>query len=55
VPFDDGAIFGANGRPIDIPRERRLSEPFSHVEGNSDFVNTRLQHAINAQWTARVN
>ncbi|RNF30776.1 hypothetical protein NM04_10795 [Massilia aurea] len=55
VPFDDGAIFGANGRPIDIPRERRLSEPFSHVEGKSDFVNTRLQHAINGQWTARVN
>lgn len=55
VPFDDGAIFGADGRPVDIPRERRLSEPFSRMKGNTDFFNTRLQHALNGQWTARVN
>jgi iron complex outermembrane receptor protein len=55
VPFDDGTIFGANGQPVAIPRERRLSEAFSHMEGNTDFVNARLQHALNSQWTARAN
>ncbi|WPB58250.1 TonB-dependent siderophore receptor [Xylophilus sp. GOD-11R] len=55
VPFDDGTIFGANGRPIDIPRKRRLTESFSRMTGNTDFINTRLQHAFNSQWTARVN
>jgi len=56
VPFDDGAVFGADGRPAaGVPRERRLSEPFSHMEGNTDFINTRLQHAINSQWTARAS
>jgi iron complex outermembrane receptor protein len=55
VPFDDGTVFGADGRPTAIPRERRLSEPFSHMEGNTDFVNTRLQHAINSQWTVRAS
>lgn len=55
VPFDDGAIFGADGGPIGIPRERRLSEPFSHMEGNSDFFSTRLQHALDSRWTARAS
>lgn len=55
VPFDDGAVFGADGKPVDIPRERRLSEAFSRMTGNTDFVNTRLQHAIDSRWTARVN
>lgn len=55
VPFDDGAIFGADGGPVDIPRERRLSEPWSRMTGNTDFINTRLQHAIDSRWTARVN
>jgi iron complex outermembrane receptor protein len=55
VPFDDGAIFGANGQPIDVPRERRFSEAFSRMDGNTDFINTRLQHAINSTWTARAN
>ncbi|MEW7850204.1 TonB-dependent siderophore receptor [Massilia aurea] len=55
VPFDDGAIFGADGAPIAVPRERRFSEAFSRMEGNTDFISTRLQHAINSQWTARAS
>lgn len=55
VPFDDGALFGAAGGPVDIPRERRLSEAFSRMDGNADFFNARLQHALDSQWTARVN
>jgi len=55
VPFDDGAIFGADGGPIDVPRERRFSEPFSRMTGNTDFFTTRFQHAIDGQWTARVD
>lgn len=55
VPFDDGTIFGAAGQPTDIPRERRFSEPFSRMQGNTDFINTRFQHAINSHWTARAN
>jgi len=55
VPFDDGTIFGANGRPVAIPRERRLTEQFSRMTGNTDFLNARLQHTLNSQWTARVS
>jgi len=55
VPFDDGAIFGANGQPIDMPRERRFSEAFSRMQGNTDFISTRLQHALNGVWTARAS
>jgi len=55
VPFDDGALFGAAGAALDIPRERRLSESFSRMDGNADFVNARLQHALDSRWTARVN
>lgn len=55
VPFDDGTLFGADGQPAGIPRERRLTEAFSHMEGNTDFINTRLQHALNSQWTARAS
>lgn len=55
VPFDDGTIFGADGQPASIPRERRLTEAFSRMEGNTDFINTRLQHALNSQWTARAS
>lgn len=52
MPFDDGTLL-SNGRPLDIPRERRLSEPLSRMAGSTDFTTVRLQQALNAQWTAR--
>lgn len=55
VPFDDGAIFGADGQPAAIPLDRRLSEAFSRMAGNTDFINTRLQHVLSSGWTARAS
>lgn len=51
VPFDRGTqINPLTGKVLDIPRNRRLDEPFNVTTGRSDAVNLRIAHRLNDDW-----
>ena len=53
APFDRGtAIDPDTNHPLDIPRERRLDEPFNNMEGRSDLYHFEADHDLNDNWTA---
>jgi len=54
TPFDDGTIF-ANGRPVDVPRNRLFTEDFSRMWGQTDYLSFNVSHALNDQWKLRSN
>jgi iron complex outermembrane receptor protein len=54
MPFDDGTIF-VDGKPLAIPRSRLLTERYSKMEGDTDFANLRVRHALSSDWTLRGN
>lgn len=51
VPFDRGTVF-VNGKPLDIPSERRLDEPYNVTEGRSNLSIVDLSHQLNDDWKA---
>ncbi|MCW2291321.1 iron complex outermembrane receptor protein [Pseudomonas sp. BIGb0408] len=51
VPFDRGTVF-VNGKPLDIPSERRLDEPYNVTEGRSNLSIFDLSHQLNDDWKA---
>ncbi|WP_443690375.1 TonB-dependent siderophore receptor [Pseudomonas sp.] len=52
VPFDRGTqINPKTGKVLDIPRNRRLDEPFNVTAGRSDSVDLRMEHRLNDSWT----
>jgi len=52
VPFDRGTqINPKTGKVLDIPRNRRLDEPFNVTAGRSDSVDVRMEHRLNDIWT----
>jgi iron complex outermembrane receptor protein len=52
VPFDRGTqINPKTGKVLDIPRTRRLDEPFNVTTGRSDSVDLRMEHRLNDSWT----
>jgi iron complex outermembrane receptor protein len=52
TPFDRGTqINPKTGKVLDIPRTRRLDEPFNVTAGRSDSVDLRLSHKMNDSWT----
>ena len=51
VPFDRGTVF-VNGKPLDIPSERRLDEPYNVTEGRSNLSIFDLSHQLNEDWKA---
>jgi len=54
-PFDRGtAIDSRTGRPLNIPADRRLDEPYNNMVGNSDLVQLNVDHDINADWKAHI-
>jgi len=54
VPFDRGTqINPKTGKVLDIPRTRRLDEPFNVTTGRSDAVDLRVDHRLNDAWTLR--
>ena len=60
VPFDRGTFIdstaGANyGKPLSIPAERRLDEPFSEQSGKNHLFQFTLDHYLNENWKARLN
>ncbi|MFJ3485758.1 TonB-dependent siderophore receptor [Pseudomonas sp. NPDC090202] len=54
VPFDRGTqINTKTGKVLDIPRNRRLDEPFNVTTGRSDSLDLRMDHRLNDTWTLR--
>lgn len=51
VPFDRGTLF-VNGKPLNIPAERRLDEPYNITEGRSNLTIFDLSHQLNDDWKA---
>jgi iron complex outermembrane receptor protein len=53
TPFDRGTIIDPrDNHPLDIPRDRRLDEPFNNMEGRSDLYRFEADHALNDDWNA---
>ncbi|USR37659.1 TonB-dependent receptor [Ectopseudomonas hydrolytica] len=51
TPFDRGtALDPRTDRPLDIPRTRRLDEPFNEMEGRSELTQLTLDHQFNDNW-----
>ncbi|PWB35297.1 TonB-dependent siderophore receptor [Pseudomonas sp. SDI] len=54
-PFDRGtAISPVTNHPLNIPRTRRLDEPFNDMEGRSDLYRLEVDHQLNDDWKAHV-
>lgn len=54
VPFDRGTqINTKTGKVLDIPRNRRLDEPFNVTTGRADSLDLRMDHRLNDVWTLR--
>ncbi len=51
VPFDRGTLF-RNGKPLDIPAERRLDEAYNITDGRSHLTIFDLSHQLNEDWKA---
>ena len=51
VPFDRGTVF-VGGKPLNIPAERRLDEPYNITEGRSNLSIFDLSHQLNDDWKA---
>ncbi|WP_084304189.1 TonB-dependent siderophore receptor [Phytopseudomonas flavescens] len=55
VPFDRGTQMNPlTGKVLDIPRTRRLDEPFNVTTGRSDALNMRLERRLNDDWKLNV-
>lgn len=53
TPFDRGtAIDPRTNKPLDIPRTRRLDEPFNITEGRSDLSRLDVEHRLDDAWKA---
>ena len=51
TPFDRGTILGYNStKPLNVPRERRLDEPYNKTEGRSDLAIFDVEHRLNDEW-----
>ncbi|MDQ3202501.1 MAG: TonB-dependent receptor, partial [Pseudomonadota bacterium] len=55
TPFDRGTLIDPrDNHPLDIPRERRLDEPFNNMEGRSDLYHFEADHELNDNWNAHL-
>lgn len=51
TPFDRGTILNPDTKkPLAIPRERRLDEPYNKTEGRSDLAIFDIEHRLNDEW-----
>lgn len=50
-PFDRGTSLNPNtNHPLDIPKTRRLDEPYNNMEGRSDLTQFTVDHQFNESW-----
>lgn len=55
IPFDRGTVIDTRtGKPINIPRERRLDESYNITRGRTDLVSANIEHALNESWKIRL-
>jgi iron complex outermembrane receptor protein len=54
IPYDRGTAF-INGKPIDIPYNRRLDDYANHAWGKNKRLNTHYEYALDSTWTTRFN
>ncbi|MCY1275898.1 Ferrichrome outer membrane transporter/phage receptor [compost metagenome] len=53
VPFDRGTVIDPRtNKPLNIPAERRLDEPYNITEGRSDLTIFDLSHRLSEDWKA---
>ncbi|WP_271410073.1 TonB-dependent siderophore receptor [Pseudomonas sp. Q1-7] len=53
VPFDRGTVIDPRtNKPLNIPAERRLDEPYNSTEGRSDLTIFDLSHRLSEDWKA---
>jgi iron complex outermembrane receptor protein len=51
TPFDRGTILAAGStKPLSVPREQRLDEPYNKTEGRSDLAIFDVEHRLNDEW-----
>lgn len=56
VPFDRSVILNpTTGRPLDIPAERRLDEPFNEMDGQSHLAQLSLDHRLGRGWSGHIS
>lgn len=54
VPYDRGTVF-VNGKPLAIPRERRLDESWSQANGTMQNATASIEHDLGARWRVQAN
>lgn len=56
VPFDRGtALDPRTKRPLDIPRTRRLDEPFNEMDGETHLAQLSVDHQLGNGWAAHAS
>jgi len=53
IPYDRGTAF-INGKPLDIPYERRIDELANHAWGTNKRLNTTWEYELSPDWKTRV-
>ncbi|WP_028534523.1 TonB-dependent siderophore receptor [Paludibacterium yongneupense] len=54
VPYDRGTLF-VNGKPLAIPRERRLDESWNQANGTTQSATASIEHDLDASWRVQAN
>lgn len=54
IPYDRGTAF-INGKPVDIPYNRRLDDYANHAWGKNKRLNAHYDYALDSTWTTRFN
>lgn len=56
TPFDRGTALDArSGRVLDIPKTRRLDEPFNQMTGETHLGQLSVDHQLGGGWAAHLN
>ncbi|NQE63746.1 TonB-dependent siderophore receptor [Caulobacter sp. RHG1] len=56
APFDRGtALNPATFKPLDIPKTRRLDEPFNSMDGETHLAQFSLDHQLGGGWAAHAS
>jgi len=56
TPFDRGtALNPASLSPLDLPKTRRLDEPYNEMSGQSHLAQVSVDHQLGSGWAAHLN
>lgn len=54
IPYDRGTAF-IDGKPVDVPYNRRLDDYANHAWGKNKRLNAHYEYALDPIWTTRFN